>query len=142
MTAEMMIFQESGYIMSDAAREVYAAARYGENKSIKHSIEAARKASNQAHKIQLKYWGSLDDYVQAHALFPDEIGDIAPRSLISFTTNPDILGKFYTPGRGIVLTREVTVPYHPDFIIPQKLEESGESEVLVLNMISKLHIIN
>uniref|UniRef100_UPI001CD03D34 RHS repeat-associated core domain-containing protein n=1 Tax=Oscillatoria salina TaxID=331517 RepID=UPI001CD03D34 len=139
-TDEINIFKETGYIMSDAARDGYNHARYVENRSIKHSIEYARKASRKAHQTQLEFWGSLDDYVQAHSGRPQEVRDAGFRSMISFTTDSDEVYRFMSPNRGIIVTREIQHPY--DLIIPQTLPGAGESEQLVLHMIKNVRIIN
>ncbi|MBZ8182748.1 hypothetical protein [Oscillatoria salina] len=61
----------------------------------------------------------------------------APKSMISFTTDPNVVSTFYTPDKGRILTRR-EVPYN--LLIPQTLETSTESEVLVLHMIKKARI--
>lgn len=59
-----MIAEESGHLMSDAARSTYAGTG---------SMEEAMKASQQAHADALQAWGSLDNYVQAHGSFGTEM---------------------------------------------------------------------
>jgi RHS repeat-associated protein len=139
LTQEIEIFQESGYIMSNAAQTAYREARYEKNLPIKRSIQYARKASQKAHKVQLDFWGSLDEYVRAHSGAPDDVRQIGVRSMIFFTTKSKEVNRFMTSESGIIVTREIPYPYA--LIMPQTWETSNESEVLVLHMIKNVRII-
>jgi hypothetical protein len=57
--------------------------------------------------------------------------------MISFTTDANVVNKFYDPSRGIIVTKEVPA----DLIIPQISTSSTESEVLVLHMIKNVRIL-
>jgi len=121
---EIRIFEETGYIMSDAAREGY---REGGN-----NIVAALNASVKAHEIQLKFWwGSQKAYNEAHGHFGTDLGNmegVAPRSMVSFGTSlhsiRNIQGQYLM--RGWVPKRLLT---------PQTISTSNESEVLINHMI-------
>lgn len=122
---EVKIFQETGLVMSDAARLAFEAARMS-GRSTGQAIEAALQASRAAHEVQLRAWGSLGDYVMAHGLWGQEITAFGQRSMISFTTDPDVTGRFgRTVFSGVVDSGTV---------IPQTIGGS-EAEVLVLHMI-------
>jgi hypothetical protein len=55
---ELEALQETGYIMSDAARIAYKEAHVA-GASIEESLEVARNASTTAHAAQLEKWGDL-----------------------------------------------------------------------------------
>ncbi len=134
---EIRIYRETGYIMSDAARDGYNVARYELDKSIKHSIEYARKASRRAHKIHLDFWHSLDDYLLAHNEGIEYAEFAAKRSMISFTTTASKTSTFYTPSYGQAWTREV----NHELIIPQIKQGANEDEVLILHMIKNFRVL-
>ena len=127
--AEREILQETGYIMSDAARKGYREARYA-GATIDEAIQAGRSASEFAHAQQLKAWGSLSDYVEAHAAFGQEIKVFGQRSMISFTTDPNIAA-IYAEKTGEVFSVVVNV----EDMLFQTLSGAGESEVLIQHMI-------
>lgn len=126
--AEIEIFEESGAVLSDAGRAAYQTAiRSGA--SIEEALSIANEASQAAHAQQITSWGSLDNYVQAHGAFGQEVSEIAPRSLISFTTDPNAASRF---GNTIFSFR---VPR--SMLTPQTLEGAAESEVLITNSIRR-----
>ncbi|MCX5125514.1 polymorphic toxin-type HINT domain-containing protein [Streptomyces sp. NBC_00347] len=116
---ENMIAEESGHLMSDAARSTYAGTG---------SMDEAMRASQQAHGDALAAWGSLDDYVQAHGSFGTEMAQIGPRSMMSFTTDINVARGF---GGTIYAAR---IPRSQ--MILQTLPGAGEAEVLVPHMIA------
>lgn len=126
--SELAIFDEAGAILSDAGRSAYLSAR-GAGASVDDALAAAYRSSGGAHSQQLSAWGSLDDYVQAHGAFGQEISVFGPRSMISFTTDPDVARRF---GSTIF---EFQVPRSS--LIPQTLPGAGEAEVLLLHGLRK-----
>lgn len=117
------IAEETGYIMSDAAREVFLDAKYLDGRSNQKAIDIALKASQKAHDENVAYRESLEAYVNAHSFEGNEIDIPAGRSMISFSTNKDKSQEF---GSTIYETKT------NDFITQTK---GGESEVLVLHII-------
>jgi hypothetical protein len=115
--------------MSDAARMAYMESRYA-GASVNEALGSARAASEAAHGGQLKTWGSLNDYVQAHGAFGTEISQFGPRSMISWTTDPAVAARF-AGSHGTVLS--ATVPR--SMLIPQTLAGSTESEYLIVHML-------
>jgi hypothetical protein len=92
--------------------------------------QSGLQASEAAHVQQLStWWGSLDDYAQAHGAFGTEISEFGPRSLISFSLDRGVAQNF---GDYIF---EFKVPRSN--IIPQTLPGANEAEVLIINGISK-----
>ena len=126
LTSELQIFKETEYIMSDAARQGYNDAMYS-GKSIDDALKYALKVSQEAHVKNVKYFGTLENYMKAHTLKGTEIGGVAPRSMISFTENESM-----TTGFGIN-SFKVTVPSNS--VIKQSLVDGSESEVFILHMI-------
>ncbi|MFC5663113.1 RHS repeat-associated core domain-containing protein [Kitasatospora misakiensis] len=116
---ENAIADESGHLMSDAARSTYAGTG---------SMEAAMKASEHAHSNALSAWGSADTYAQAHGAFGTEISQIGPRSMMSFTTDIKVARSF----GGTVYS--ATVPRSQ--VIMQTLPGAGEAEVLIAHMVA------
>ncbi|KUL25127.1 RHS repeat-associated core domain-containing protein [Actinoplanes awajinensis] len=115
------IAEETGMVMSDAARRAYAETG---------SLDEAMAASQRAHDRGVAEWGSEDYYAQAHGAFGTEIEQVSgQRSLISFTTDPKVAEDFAKGGT--VWTTNVS----PDQVIPQTLPGAGESEVLIRHMI-------
>ena len=126
---EIEVTQDSGYIMSDAARSAYQEARY-DGASVAEALQAAQAAAEVAHANQLEEWGSLNNYIQAHGEWGSEINMFGPRSMISFTTDPDIAAN-YAGKDGVIFS--TTVPLSS--VIVQTLPGAGEAEVLVLFMV-------
>jgi hypothetical protein len=125
---DLKIAKESGYVMSDAARTAYLEAR-GAGAPIDDALNAARAASEAAHAKQLQTWGSLNDYIQAHGAFGTEISQFGQRSLISWTTDPSRAAYFAGPDSQVWT---MTVPRAD--LIPQTLQEAGESEFFTVHM--------
>ena len=125
---ELQVLDETGVVLSEAGRIPYLESRYA-GKSINDSLRIAREASETAHATQLQAWGSLDDYVQAHGAFGQDLTAIAPRSLISFSTSQD-RALYFANSRGH-LGRVVTAEVPANILIPQTLPGSTEFEVLV-----------
>jgi RHS repeat-associated protein len=125
--AELETLADSGFVMSDAARTAFVEARYA-GATVQEALQTANVASEAAHANQLRVWGSLADYTQAHGAFGTEISTFGPRSMISFTTNPGVAARF-AGSTGTVLS--ATVPR--SMLIPQTLAGATESEVLILH---------
>lgn len=86
--------------------------------------------SQEAHAAALKEWGSPDVLAQAHAEFGTEMQHaFGDRSVMSFTTDPE-MAKYFAEG-GPVYRAMI----HPREGIWQSLPGSGESEVLIPDMI-------
>ncbi|MFL0100143.1 RHS repeat domain-containing protein [Tenacibaculum maritimum] len=121
---EKAIAEETGYIMSDAAKKYYMEAMYSgmsKNKAISNALEASKKA----HKTNIEYFGSLENYMKAHSLKGTEIGGAAERSLISFTTDPSVTSRFGS---------DVFKASKSD-IFSKTLVGGSESEVFVAHMV-------
>ena len=118
-TAEQMIYDETGYLMSDATRRAYMETE---------SIEEAYKATKPIHDEWIQIWGDENTYVQAHGEFgielPREFG--LDRTMMSVTTDPSIAqsfaGEYGTVYEGQIPSSQ---------LIPQTLKGSGESEYLI-----------
>lgn len=119
---ENHIASSTGRIMSEAAQRGFVEGG--------DSVEAGLQASQDAHTAALSEWGSADNLAQAHGEFGTEMQQAyGPRSVISFTSNPD-MAKYFANG-GPVYRAMI----HPSEGIWQSLPGSGESEVLIPNMI-------
>jgi hypothetical protein len=129
-TAELWVLEETGFVMSDAARAGYLNAR-GSGASVEAAMEEAMGASRRAHTAAVETWGGLDDYVRAHGAFGIELGTIGPRSLISVTTDP-ARAAFFAGPNGTVLTTSVP----RSILLPQTLPGATESEQLIPHMLS------
>ena len=115
---ELQIQQETGLILSDAARQAYVGT--GGDLDVAHAYSAS------AHDHAIRVWGSQDDYVQAHSAFSTDITAVSgDRSMISVTTDPDVAARF---GGKDAVTFRAEVPR--DSLIPQTLPTSNESELL------------
>ncbi|MEH2058166.1 MAG: hypothetical protein V7K97_18790 [Nostoc sp.] len=127
ISLEKYIFEESGYILSDAAQT-----RYMENGgNIKDAIEHAKSV----HQEWLKIWGNENDFAQVHGLYGGELPRDFKlrRTLISVTSEPDVVGTF---GSTVF---QGNVP--KSILIPQTFPGSGESEYLIrygTNALNKL----
>uniref|UniRef100_A0AAU2VWQ4 DUF6531 domain-containing protein n=1 Tax=Streptomyces sp. NBC_00008 TaxID=2903610 RepID=A0AAU2VWQ4_9ACTN len=118
---ENQIWDETGHLMSQAAQRVYYQGG---------SVEDALRVSQEAHAAALKEWGSPDVLAQAHAEFGTEMQHaFGDRSVMSFTTDPE-MAKYFAEG-GPVYRAMI----HPREGIWQSLPGSGESEVLIPDMI-------
>jgi RHS repeat-associated protein len=124
---ESRIFNETGYIMSEAAKQAYGdAMRAGASQE--EAIAEALAASVAAHEQNIAVWGSLDNYVQAHGQWGYNIEAVGEkRSMISFSTDPAVANGFGDPVRSAVVPTSS--------VIPQTLPGSTESEVLVPHML-------
>jgi hypothetical protein len=115
---ELQIQQETGLILSDAARRAYVGT--GGDLDVAHAYSAS------AHENAVRVWGSENDYVQAHGEFGTEITSVSgDRSMVSVTTDPDVAARF---GGKHAVTFRAEVPR--DSLIPQTLPTSNESELL------------
>jgi hypothetical protein len=127
---ENWIAETTGYLMSDVARTAYVESG--------GSIEAARLASQEAHAAAVEAWGSEADYAQAHGEWGGgDLSDVGPRTMISFTTDPDTARGFAGPD-GVVWSTVL----EPGQGIWQSLPGAGESEVLVPNMIEAVPFVD
>ncbi|MEV6671809.1 hypothetical protein [Streptomyces sp. NPDC051162] len=112
---------DTGLLMSEAAQDVYFTGG---------SVEDALRASQEAHSAALAEWGSAADLAQAHSEFGTDMQKAyGPRSVMSFTTDPE-MAKYFARG-GPVYRAMI----HPSEGIWQSLPGAGESEVLIPNMI-------
>ncbi|WP_170229025.1 RHS repeat domain-containing protein [Polyangium fumosum] len=125
---ELYIHEQTGLLMSDAARDAYRFASDA-GATTDQAIAAALRASKAAHAQNVAHWGSLDNYVQAHGLWGIDLGKMTPRrSMISLTTDPDVAGRFGSRSfSGSVPTK---------LLIPQSIDGATEAEVLILHMIA------
>jgi hypothetical protein len=121
ITSELLIHDETGLLMSDAARRGYEESG--------GSVDAARAASQTAHQAGIETWGSETDYAQARAAFGREMTGFGQRSMISVTTNVEQAKYFARDGK--VFTAFID----PEGMIPQTLEGAGEDEYIVEGMI-------
>jgi len=119
---ENEIAHETGYIMSDAARQAYIEATYS-GMSQQQAVDYALKASQQAHADNIAHFGSLQNYMNAHTLLGTEINGAAKRSMISFSTDESIISNF-----GKSLYKAKTKNFTKQTI-------GGESEVFIFHMI-------
>jgi hypothetical protein len=71
----------------------------------------------------------MNGYVQAHRAFGTELNQIGPRSLISWTSDPNVAANFADGGPIF----QTTVP--SSIAIPQTWEGAGESEYLIEHMV-------
>ncbi|WP_328712356.1 DUF6531 domain-containing protein [Nocardia salmonicida] len=117
---EQRLQEIDGFMMSDAARHEYYSTG---------SVEEALKASQRAHTEAIDEWGSLDNYVQAHGEWGQEIGrdGFGPRSMMSFTTDENVARRFGDTIYTALVPRSS--------IYPQTLPGAGESEVLIPHMV-------
>jgi RHS repeat-associated protein len=125
---EIAQLRESGYVLSDAARGAYGQA-IREGQSVAQSLSAGRLASAAAHENQLRVWGTLEQYSQAHGLWGHELSQFGPRSLISFTEKAAATQVFAEGG--VVIETNVLRAV----AIPQTIEGATEAEFLVPNLI-------
>ena len=119
--SELAVHQETGMLMSDAARNAYQESG---------SISQALRRSDSAHSAGVTAWGSEDLYVQAHGAFGTEINEIGERSMMSFTTDPKV-ARYFAGESGTVFTAQVPRSH----MLQQTLEGAGESEVLIRHMV-------
>ncbi len=119
---ENEIANETGYIMSDAARNAYIEAMYS-GVSQSEAVNIALKASQKAHVDNIAHFGSLKNYMDAHTLLGTEINGAAPRSMISFSTNESVISNF---GKNTYKTTTNNF---------KKQTIGGESEVFIFHMI-------
>jgi RHS repeat-associated protein len=130
--AELGVLNESGFVMSDAARAAYMESRYA-GAPLEVATGEAMAASRRAHAAAVETWGGLDNYVQAHGAFGTELSSIGPRSLISWTTDQARATYFAGPN-GTVLTASVP----RSSLLPQTLPGATESEQLISHMLQLL----
>ncbi|WP_367393172.1 polymorphic toxin-type HINT domain-containing protein [Lewinella sp. LCG006] len=137
---EREILDESGYILSDAARVRYNETFYqpgGPN------MEDVIQYSDNIHQQWLGIFnGDIDAYAQAHAqahLNGQSLEEIygLKRTLISTTSDGTEIDNFYTAGVG---NKYIGV-FERSRVIEQTLPSSSESEFLVVNGTSLLHKI-
>ncbi|MGW1076205.1 putative T7SS-secreted protein [Streptomyces sp. NPDC002537] len=115
------IASETDLLMSQAAQDAYMQTG---------SVDAALQASREAHTGALAEWGDADTLAQAHAEFGTDMQEAyGPRSVMSFTTDPD-RAKFFADG-GTVYSTSI----HPDDGIWQTLPTSTEQEILIPHLI-------
>lgn len=118
-TAEQMIHEETGHLLSDSTRRTYMESG---------NLNAAYKASEATHNEWLKIWGSESNYVQAHGAFGTELPQAfgLDRTMMSVTSDKAIAQKFAGQYGKVY---EALIP--KSHLIPQTLEGAGESEFLI-----------
>ncbi|MEW1688987.1 putative T7SS-secreted protein [Streptomyces sp. NPDC091265] len=120
-TAENQIADETGHLMSEAAKRAYFEG---------NSIEDALRVSQEAHASALAEWGGPDALAQAHAEFGTDMhAAFGDRSVMSFTTDLE-RAKYFAEGGSVYRAM-----IHPSEGIWQSLPGATESEVLIPNMI-------
>ena len=119
--AEWEVYNETGLIMSDAARNVYLETR---------DIDQAYAVSQRNHDEWIKIWGDENTYIQAHGEFGSELSRefSRDRTMVSVTTDRTVAEQFAGSG-GVVF--ELQVPRSQ--LRPQTIEGAGESEYLIVN---------
>jgi hypothetical protein len=114
---ENRIFDETGFILSDAAQQ-----RFAENGG---NLADALAHARQVHQEWLKIFGSPDNYARMHSArgteFPTEFG--LPRTLISVTDNSSQLSRFGDTHYQGILPKST--------LIHQTLPGAGEGEFLI-----------
>ncbi|WP_327349392.1 DUF6531 domain-containing protein [Streptomyces sp. NBC_01321] len=119
--SENMVADETGRLMSEAARRAYLEGG---------SVEDALRASQEAHAVALREWGSPEALAHAHAEFGTDMQKaFGDRSVMSFTTDPEVAKVF---ARGGPVYRAMINPSEGFW---QTLPGAGESEVLIPHMI-------
>jgi len=118
--AENDIFQETGHILSDAARTAY--------RELGNDLDAAYAAAEQIHEEGIEFWGNEADYAEAHGTFGTELSKETgiDRTFVSVTTDPDVAGYFAGPDGQVY---EGLVP--KSALIPQSISGATESEFLL-----------
>ncbi|MGE5371615.1 MAG: RHS repeat-associated core domain-containing protein [Solirubrobacterales bacterium] len=122
-TANMLeqgIYEETGELMSDAARQAYMETG---------SVSEAYAAAEATHQEWVGIWGDQATYVEAHGAFGTELPQAfgLQRTMISVTTSENIAKVFAGPNGRVF---EANVP--ASNIIPQTLDGAAESEFLML----------
>jgi hypothetical protein len=121
IVAEQELIETTGMSMSDAAKRGYVESG--------GSLDAARAASEQAHAKGIRDWGSEGEYAHAHSEFGQHLTEVGPRSMLSFTTDPDV-ARGMAGEHGAVYKADL----RPGEGIPQPNPNSTESEILVRHM--------
>ena len=117
--AEIVAYNETGQLMSDATRNLYFETG---------NLDAAYAQSSAIHDNWLNIWGNQNDYVQAHGAFGTELSQAfgLDRTFMSVTTEPDVARRF----AGV--NGQVFEAYIPKSqLIEQTLGGAGESEYLI-----------
>jgi hypothetical protein len=131
-TAEIEIFDDTGYIMSDAAQRGYRESGFPQGG--REAIDAGQQVSEIADARYLQIFdGSRSDYVQAHSMFGTELQEAyGPRSMISFTENEHIARTFGSTVFEVQVPRnQVFRQTHSDALDPENLEY----EYLITHMV-------
>jgi len=89
------------------------------------SVDDAIRASQDTHARALQEWGGEENLAHAHAEFGTEYEDVVPKTVMSFTTDPEV-AKYFANG-GPVYRAMIS----PSDGIRQTLPGAGESEVLI-----------
>ncbi|HSP77746.1 MAG TPA: hypothetical protein VLQ93_04420, partial [Myxococcaceae bacterium] len=119
LTAELQAFDDTGHLMSEAARRTYFDTG---------SETAAYQSSERLHGEWVFLWGGERHYAEAHGAFGQELPQAfgMDRTLISVTTDPTVARRFAGVGGKIFVGR---IPRAQ--LIPQTLSGSTESEYLL-----------
>ncbi len=121
LIVENQIYNQTGIIMSESAQEAYMQSG---------SVDDALAASRAQTAASSEFWGSLDNYVQAHGEFGvSEMSDIAPRSLISWTQSLST-AQMFAGENGTVYT----IAVDSDVALAQTLATSTELEYVIQDM--------
>lgn len=128
-TAENRAYGESGFILSDAAREKYLELSFGGGQV--YIAEVLRHANEEHQRWLDHFGGDLSAYAEAHALRGTELSKEVglSRTLISTTDDADEFGRYFTPGKGAAYLGI----FRREDVIVQTLETSGEGEYLVVS---------
>jgi hypothetical protein len=114
---ELKNYDETGYILSDAA-----AIKYAETKN----IDEALKYADEVHQKWIKEFGSIEEYAKAHSKYGVKLEEMygMPRTLISASDKEATA--IYFAKEGQVFSGKVD----PNTVFQQKLETSTESEYI------------
>ena len=118
---EIMIYDETGMLMSDSARRTYFETG---------DIAQAYAKSQADHEQWISIWGDEDTYIQAHGEFGGELSREfgIERSMISVTTDKNVAQYFAGDG-GTVIEMQVSASN----LHQQTIVGAGESEYLIIN---------
>ena len=117
--SEIVAYDETGHLMSDATRDLYFESG---------NIENAYSQSSVIHEKWIDIWGNENDFVQAHAAFGTELEREfgLSRTFMSVTTDPNVAQMFAGEGGRVF---EAWIPKSQ--LIKQTLSGAGESEFLI-----------
>lgn len=117
--AELQAYDETGHLLSDAARTAYLEGG---------SLAEAYASASRTHAEWVSIWGSEGTFVEAHGAFGTELSQSfhLPRTLLSVTTDPAVAARFAGP-----LGRVFSATVPRSALLTQTLQGAGESEMLL-----------